>query len=282
MIQLDLIEYFKGKLDDDHLKELTKKNYIADLNSFNNFLNEQKDRTITLGDLDLDVLNEYLQFLRVEKKASIKTMKRVKSTFRKLCTYLKNDSYLETNPAFHLVIDDNIYSEPEILEVNESRFILEYIRLKATERDVVVFSLFMNTGIQVHELIDLKKSNIIIAKKAGEDSFMSTNNRVVPLPPKTVDDIKRYEKNNFISNYYFTGQRGPMTNSGIYRIITKYGHFTDLKMNPRIFRNSFINRLYKYNVDENVIRYLTGKELNVYLPKPSFEKIKEAITMCEL
>lgn len=142
-----------------------------------------------------------------------------------------------------------------------------------------MFSLFINTGIQVSELINLKKSDVTLA---AEESFITINNRTIPLPPKTVDDINRYEKNNYINNYYFTGQRGKMTNSGIYRIITKYGELNDIKITPRIFRNSFIHRLYKSKVNENIIRYLIGKELNFYLQKPSYKEIKQAIYMCEL
>ncbi|MCG8540261.1 MAG: tyrosine-type recombinase/integrase [Clostridia bacterium] len=283
MSSLDLVNYFEEKLNNSRLGETTKSNYIADLNTFTEFVKKEKRRNVILDDLCLETLNEYLNFLKLQKNYATKSIRRSVSTFRKLCSYLKDDNFIESNPAYN--IDLNIQyknTKPEILTMNEIKFVLEYVRLKATERDSVIFSLLINTGIQVHELINLKKKNIILGKKAEEDTLLSVNNRVIPLPPKTTQDIKRYEQNNYINNYYFYGQRGKKTNSGIYRIILKDGHFTDIKITPRIFRNSFIDRLYKANASENVIRYLTGKEMNYFLDKPSYKEIKKAIYMVEL
>ena len=83
-------------------------------------------------------------------------------------------------------------------------------------RDEAVLSLFIDSGVRVGEAASLRRQNIFedLIRVTGK-----TGEREIPISDETRRLLLALVENNGNSEYVFQGQRGPLTTSGIYRII---------------------------------------------------------------
>ena len=107
-------------------------------------------------------------------------------------------------------------------------------------RDMALLTLFVDSGCRAGESASLRKQNIfdgyvVVEGKTGQRfAFISEETRRLLL--------NLVASNNGSSDYVFLGQRGALTTSGIYRIVSKYlkaANISPPKMGPHRLRHAF-------------------------------------------
>jgi len=107
-------------------------------------------------------------------------------------------------------------------------------------RDMALLTLFVDSGCRAGEAASLRKQNIF-------DGYVvldgKTGQRFVFIEEETRRLLLNLvASNNGNSDHVFMGQRGPLTTSGIYRIVRKYlkaANISPPKMGPHRLRHAF-------------------------------------------
>lgn len=107
-------------------------------------------------------------------------------------------------------------------------------------RDTALLTLFVDSGCRAGESASLRKQNIfddyvVVDGKTGQRFvfILEETHRLL---------LNLVASNNGRSDYVFLGQRGHLTTSGIYRIVSKYlkaGNISPPKMGPHRLRHAF-------------------------------------------
>ena len=128
-------------------------------------------------------------------------------------------------------------------------------------RDMALLTLFVDSGCRVGEAASLHKQNIyegyvVVDGKTGQRfAFISEETRRLLL--------NLVATNNGSSNYVFLGQRGALTTSGIYRIVSKYLRAADIsppKMGPHRIRHGFGKNYILNGGDTRSLQEIMGHE----------------------
>jgi site-specific recombinase XerD len=107
-------------------------------------------------------------------------------------------------------------------------------------RDTALLTLFVDSGCRAGEAVSLRKQHIyddyvIVDGKRGQRfCFITEETHRLLLNLVTSNDSS--------SDYVFLGQRGPLTTSGVYRIVSKYLKASNVpapKMGPHRLRHAF-------------------------------------------
>ena len=98
---------------------------------------------------------------------------------------------------------------------------------EGNKRDIAIFEVLANTGIRVSELCSLKLSDVQISERKGKlivRCGKGQKYREVPLNSDARKALNEYLKSRADENNerLFLGERGPLTPSGVFRIIKRY------------------------------------------------------------
>ncbi len=125
-------------------------------------------------------------------------------------------------------------------------------------RDRAVLILFIDSGPRVGELASLLKQNIFedyikVDGKSGE--------REIPISEETRQLLLALSSSNGATDHVFMGQRGPLTTSGIYRLVHKYmreANISGPKLGPHRIRHAFGKHYIKNGGDTRSLQKIMG------------------------
>ncbi|MGL4606443.1 MAG: tyrosine recombinase XerC [Eubacteriaceae bacterium] len=173
---------------------------------------------LTMNDLknvDLAVLYAFLSFSTKERKNSDYARSRKVSTLKSFFNYLCNkQKYFFPNPVIDLEMPKLPKRNPHYLDWDESVDLLKSINGRHKERDFAIITLFLNCGLRLSELTqikikDIKNDTIRIIGKGDKERTIFLNkacvkaiNNYLPLRPDTSDSPYLFlsQQNNQLSN----------------------------------------------------------------------------------
>lgn len=187
--------------------ENTVKEYILDLTMFFRFIKHYKNlvsknvefENIIIKDVDLDFIKtisltelyEFLNYLanarshtihyKVHKGNSARSRARRVSCIKTFYKYLTNKvKLIEYNPAAELETPKLKKTLPVHLSVDESIRLLESVDGKTKQRDYAIFTLFLNCGMRLSELVsinisDIKENTVVITGKGNKERTVYLN-----------------------------------------------------------------------------------------------------------
>lgn len=125
-------------------------------------------------------------------------------------------------------------------------------------RDRAILSLFIDSGPRVGEVASLLKQNIFedhikVEGKSGE--------REIPVSEETRQLLLALSSSNGATGHVFIGQRGPLTTSGIYRLVVKYmwaANISGPKLGPHRIRHAFGKHYIKNGGDTRSLQKIMG------------------------
>ena len=122
------------------------------------------------------------------------------------------------------------------------------------KKDDLAFNLLLETGCQISELVELK------AKDIKENSVVvGSTKRRVEISSKLASEIKQFVNDAQTKDYIFTTrQSGKISDKRIFQILKKYGDSVNVKLNPRILRNTALANMLQTGVDKSKVELALG------------------------
>lgn len=255
------------KKDLEQLEEYLKENGIEDFNEVNS--------------IDLRGFIVNLQ----KNKISKRSMSRKISSIRVFYRYLKENNFINKNPAELITAPSFQVEIPDILSLEEIKNLREVIDLSKCNglRDRLILELLFSSGITPMELIMLSEQAIDVDKreavvKNGKEIRVVFFSEVTKKYLELYLEAKKIKyKEKYTRDIIFVNGAGTrLSDRSLRRLIVKYGKKAGIKkeVNPFIFRHTFGSYMLSHGMNINYLKELMGHK-NLETTKLYQELIKK-------
>lgn len=270
----------------------TAKSYREAVEGFARFLEETTGEPFDPRKILLVDVKAYKGYLLSVLKRSPKTVNQRLAALRAFFEFLVGKGVLKKNPA-EGVPDVKIQktTAPRSLTKNELYRLRRKVHAGGNKRDIAIFELLANTGVRVGELCALELDDVEISERKGSITVRQGKGgkfRTVPLNKDARSALRDYleARPASASRKVFLGERGPLTPSGVFRILKKYALQAGLPdVSPHTLRHTFAKRLLDAGEDlVEVARLLGHANINttaVYT-QPTEEDMQRAVEKLSL
>jgi integrase len=134
---------------------------------------------------------------------------------------------------------------PKSVSSREVRRFLKELELLGNLRDQAIIYLFLYSGLRVGELVRLRREDLALSEKKGTIHIRSEiakggRERTVPVPLEARRRLQAYlDSRKDDLPELFLGQRGPIQEDAVVRIIRKYAERIGLTITPHQLRHTF-------------------------------------------
>ena len=267
--------------------------YKHDIDVFFDFVNEK--------DLDFENfsranIRDFIKY-RLDKKDSIRTVKRRISALNKFYEYLVKNNYIQTNNFVGIRLKSRENTLPNILFESQINRLLDENNKRTDfykERDQAILELMFSSGIRCSETINLKLTDVNFSLNVALINGKRSKQRYVPFSPNAKQALISYIENtrkvlmnknpNYEDKkYLFLNKNGSKLSARgleyIFKTITlKTGISFDFSFHPHSLRHTFATHLLNNGADIKTIQELLGhSSLNTtqIYTHVSLEKLKE-------
>lgn len=279
------LNYYLPKFLDIHLKQNInvsentiisyKYTFISLLQYMSNYL-KKKIQNLVIDDFNKFIIEEYLNYLELEKNNTISTRNQRLAAIKSFFNYLSSEDlkYLSiSNEISTIKTKKKIDNSIKYLSKNGIKEILSLPNTssKSGIRDLAILTLLYDSAARVQELIKLKCCDIDLDKKIVYLNGKGRKQRVVPLISSTIKIIAKYMElfdlnDHSINLLFFNARNEPLTRVGIDYIINKYVSIArknnpiefQIKVSPHTFRHSKAMHLLECGVNLIYIRDFLG------------------------
>ncbi len=266
----------------------TIKSYENDINNFLQFIKFRKNLTdksiddlsdVAINDINESVIKEinvrdiisYISYTDKYLNNSASTRYRKTSSLKSFFNFLyKIVAIVDSNPLDLIDVPKIPKRLPHYLELEEVKKLLESILNNEDSyyknRDYCIVILFLNTGLRLSELVNIK-INHLEDNKSIRIIGKGNKERIVYLNETVIDAINNYLEIRPDSDldYLFLNKSGSNNfgNRGIQYMLNKYLKSCGLggKYSPHSLRHTAATLLYQYgNVDIRTLQMILGHE----------------------
>lgn len=263
----------------------TVKEYYYDLRLFFKFI-EAVSNNISLNEIDSVVLDnfdenilkqielndlyEFMAFINNSHSSNDNYRARKVASIRSFFNYLHTRvNFITSNPAANLDSPKIKKRMPRYLTLEESINFLSTIDGKFKARDLAMFSIFLNCGLRLSELVGINLRNINLEKRTLRVIGKGNKERMVYLNDLCIDAIKSYlEVRPEVTNHsdmdaLFISSHGKRISNRMVEIIAKK-YFEKAGLNyelysPHKLRHTAATLMYRDgNVDIRTLQELLG------------------------
>ncbi|WP_373368742.1 tyrosine-type recombinase/integrase [Clostridium weizhouense] len=237
-------------------------NYQRDFNKIDiSDIDEEFIKNIKLKDL-----YSFLAFTKNYKKNNALTRARKVATIKSFFKYCKNKiKILDDDISLDLETPKLPKKQVAYLSLDESKNLLKSIEGRNKERDFCIITLFLNCGLRLNELCNIKfediRDDVLVVKGKGD------KDRTVYLNNSCIESIKNYllKRTNVNNTYLFVSERkGHISRRNIQNIVKKSIKKAGLdthKYSTHKLRHTAATLLYKYgDVDIRSLQKILGHE----------------------
>jgi len=173
----DLISEFEADCLTRGITAETTRRYLSSLKIFNKYL---EDNGSDILDVERDILRDFINYLRVEREVSQRTIETYFAAMASFFGYLEYERYIDKNPVpevrkryLRKYKDNNDGQTRRLISVDE---MARLINSTMDVRDRAIITLLAKTGIRRNELIKLDVDDI---------DWVEQNIRLKPTPKRT-------------------------------------------------------------------------------------------------
>ncbi len=268
--QHPLIQQFIRYLSEEkHASPHTCRNYLKDLEQFENFLKTSglhlsPAGEIEMGKVDRWTLRKYLSSLhRKNKKSSIA---RKISTLRSFFKYLVREELVTANPAKSVSTPKREKPLPSTLTVDEAFRLVESPSEEEGQksRDRAILELLYSSGIRVSELVGLNFSQLDLELGIVKVMGKRRKERIVPVGSKAIEALNAYLEERGVVNgedpVFINSRGGRLTARSVGRLVKKYTGLSGIfrKISPHSLRHTFATHLLDSGADIREIQEMLG------------------------
>ena len=247
----------------------TQKAYQANLESFQNFIQDSQPETEGIENVSYSEIRSWIVDL-IQQGNSTRTVNRKLSVLRSFYKFLVRNGVIEVSPlkehkALKMAAKVPLpFSEEEVKEVLEGD---SYPDNYLGVLQKTLLNLFYYTGIRRSELIDLKRTHVDLDNRTMKVLGKRNKERLVPLLPamskQLAELVKRQEEEHIIGEggRFFISPKGKkLTEAFVYETVKKYFSevTTKIKKSPHVLRHSFASHLLDQGAGINAIKELLG------------------------
>ncbi len=245
---------------------LTVRAYLDDINSFQDYLNQQ---SISLEEVVYSNIRNWIVVL-IEQNISTTSVNRKISALKSFYKFLLKVKQISVNPLLKhksLKTAKKVqipFSEKEMKDVLLDN---DYSNDFESIRNRFILELFYTTGIRRAELINLKLNSISETQKTIRVIGKRNKERIIPVLDCTLDLFKNYklqrnklEQINDIEMLILSKTGNKISESFVYRLINDYFSTVSKKekKSPHVLRHSFATHLLNNGADLNSVKELLG------------------------
>jgi len=261
----------------------TVKSYVTDLKQFFNFLKNEFEIKNHIEEVQFQLVRAWIASM-LKQGLSPRSVNRKISTLRTYYKFLIREGKMSKNPMLRVVAPKLSKRLPAFIEEDQIEHLLDNVQFEEGfigDRNKLIIELFYVTGIRLSELINLKKNDIDFYNQSIKILGKRNKERLIPLSPNIIKDLKKFISNNMVTNFLFTNIDGnKLYPRLVYRIVHRYiGKISSVsKKSPHILRHTFATHMLNNGADINAIKDLLGhtnlSATQVYTHN-SIEKLKK-------
>jgi len=267
-MQSNIIEEHQTYLERVGKSPNTVKAYINDLRAFMRWFHQTTGREFEPRAIDPRDITEYRGFL-ISRGRRPATVNRRLSALNRFFQWAKREIHIDHSP-FEILERIHVKEQKDVapnwLTRKDQLALIRSARQNGSRRDLAIIQIFLGTGLRISELTNLKISDSETNERSGWLRVREGKGgkaRDIPLDRKTRHAITSYLKTREEdgSERLFLGQRGPINQSGIYYLVTKYAYQARLEdVTPHTLRHSFAKNLVDADVSLDQVATLLGHE----------------------
>lgn len=226
----EAITAFTTELEAKNRSLATIAAYCCDLNQFAIFLKQTNYTASTVSRVERADISEYLAELGRQGVSGV-TRARKLAAIRELFRFLEASGAIHRSPALGLETPKKEKRSRSYLQPDEYRAMLSLAG--SNPRDFCILQVFLQTGLRLTELRELKLSEIdlqagILQVRAGK----GMQERELSLEGKATRSIKSYLRirPQSVADHLFLNQYGePISQRGIQKLVTKYARAAGIR-----------------------------------------------------
>jgi integrase/recombinase XerD len=260
---------FRGWLREQGKSPFTMKNYLHDLRMFGRWHRKLYGYAPDPSGLQpLDFL-AYRNYLQTERRQSISTVNRRVAALKSLADFLHARQFTSQNIGESVAY---IASPPQVApDVLTHAQVLQLFKCidrtrRLGKRDYAIIQLFVQCGLRLKELADIRLPDVIIKQRAGMLRIASGKGnrpREIPLNKTAREAIEEYlhvrPRLNGVDHLFFSQKKRPLAPRSIQDVVKKYlkkagvGNFSCHSL-----RHLFATNLYNEHKDIVLVKEALG------------------------
>ena len=224
------------------------------------------------GKVDIDVLNKYIEDLRIRKGYRDTTTARKIASIKSFFGFLSENSIISEDPTESLGSPRIGRTLPKFLPEEDVTKLLDTAYKSGTNeghRDAVIMELLYATGLRVGELVSLNMQDVDVSEAYIRCMGKGSKERIVHLYPKALEELRRYLKNARVALLghrrtepsLFVNHRGErLTRQWVWTILKTYAQKAGITQNitPHTLRHSFATHLLQNGASLRHVQELLG------------------------
>ena len=234
--------------------------------------NESYNATAIWATVDINVLNTYIDDLKVRKGYRDTTTARKVASIKSFFGFLSENSIIAEDPTESLGSPRVGRTLPKFLPEDDVTKLLDTAYKSGTnegQRDAVIMELLYATGLRVGELVSLNMQDVDVSESYIRCMGKGSKERIVHLYPKALEELRRYLKTARIALLghrrtepsLFVNHRGErLTRQWVWTILKTYAQKAGITQNitPHTLRHSFATHLLQNGASLRHVQELLG------------------------
>ena len=246
----------------------TVDNYIRDINEYDQFLKINK---IKYNCVNYDICIKYLNLLN-EKNLSKSSISRKLSSLRTFYKYLVINDKVNNNPFLLVSSPKKEKILPKFINYNniEEIFNIPNLKTKEGQRQRVILDILYSCGVRVSELVNIKLKDIDFSDRTILIFGKGSKERIVRFGEYALDILNVYINDGRVkllsgisSDYLIVGdKKEKLSTRRVEQIIDDIINQTSIKLNitPHMFRHTFATHLLDNGCELLAVQELLGHE----------------------
>ena len=236
---------------------------------------ESSKGNFTWATVDINVLNMYVQELRVRKGYRDTTTARKVASIKSFFGFLSENSIITEDPTESLGSPRVGRVLPKFLSEEDVTRLLDAAYKSGTnegQRDAVIMELLYATGLRVGELVSVNLEDLDLSEAYIRCMGKGSKERIVYLHSKAMEELKRYLKEPRIALLghrrtepaLFVNHRGErLTRQWVWTILKTYAQKAGIDQNitPHTLRHSFATHLLENGASLRHVQKLLGHSI---------------------
>jgi integrase/recombinase XerC len=281
-----LQDFFRYLKSEKRFSPHTVLAYEIDLTQFCDFC--KTSQVIFPDEVDAQIIRSWVISL-IDESISARSVNRKLSSLKGFFRFMVKHKDYSCDPTLSIIAPktrkrlSGFVPESQMTDLFESHLFSDDF---AGIRDKTILAFFYMTGIRLSELINILDTDIDMSAMQVKITGKRNKQRIIPLSPAFVSDIKTYQtaRNNFFEmisgQSLFVSDKGKkLSVKWVYRMVNNYlSKVTSIeKKSPHVLRHTFATHMLNNGADLIVIKELLGHTslaaTQVYTHN-SFEKLK--------